>query len=354
MNLSDYPEWHASIGKIADSDGTVLIIGGADTGKTTFGSLLSREAATNGRPIAMIDADLGQSEIGPPACVGLGIVAPSQSMSETELTELEFVGSTTPRGRMLEHVTAVRRMADIAARLNPHLVIVDTTGFIQGSPAQRLKHAKAELLSPNHIVGLQRMGELEHILRGISGAESVCIHRLSVPAVISRKSPGFRSQRRAARFSQYFQKAEQRAVSFDQAAFTHTWLNSGTPFPPHVLKFISDSAGTPVPHAEQAGRFLGIVAAQQPTRNLSVILEHFKPESVSITPEFRFRGLLLGLSDSARLLGLGIVDRIDFQRRRLELSTPVRSIANVSRVHFGAIRIDLDGRELGILRPGDI
>src|SRR5688500_13492087 len=133
MNLDEFPEWSDTLDSVCTSGGSVLLIGGTDTGKTTFAGLLANAVVSRGRIAAVVDADLGQSEIGPPGCVGLGIVSESiNSLGDLKPAGLAFVGSTAPRGCMLEHVVAVRRMADQAIERNPEVLIVDTTGFIQG------------------------------------------------------------------------------------------------------------------------------------------------------------------------------------------------------------------------------
>jgi polynucleotide 5'-hydroxyl-kinase GRC3/NOL9 len=355
MTTEEYTQWESTIRSIVDSGGTALLVGGVDTGKTTFVLLTANAVAGAGKTAAIIDSDLGQSEVGPPGSVGLGHVhSPVRSLAEVAPDEVAFVGSTTPRGRMLEHVVGIRNLADTAAVRNPHAVLVDTTGFIQGASGRRLKEAKAAILKPRHVVVLQRTDECEAMARALSGSPDRVIHRLPVPPVIARKPPAYRAQRRAAKFALYFRDSEVRSISFERAAFSHTWLNSGPPCAPHVHKFLANSAGARVMHAELHARFLGMVTDGPPTKGLSLIHEQFKPESIAISPVQRFAGLLVGLSDGSRLMGLGIVSRVDFVRRILEVQTPVRAVANVRLVDFGIIRVRPDGREIGTLRPGDV
>ena len=48
---------------------TGLVLGASDTGKTTLVETLAGKLAEAG-PVAVVDADIGQSHIGPPATVG--------------------------------------------------------------------------------------------------------------------------------------------------------------------------------------------------------------------------------------------------------------------------------------------
>ena len=355
MDLSDYPEWREMVVSITDTGGRVVLIGGTDSGKTTFAALLANQAVQAARRMAVIDADLGQSEIGPPACVGMGLVSQRvRNLSEIEVARLWFVGGVSPRGCMLEHVVGVGRMAEAAAELETDLLVVDTTGFIQGPGAARLLQAKVDLVRPRHVVVLQRAVECEPIVRGLTGLAGCEVHRLPVSQNIARKPAAYRSQRRAARFAAYFRDSKPRQAFFDRISFTRTWLNSGAAVAPHHVKFLTDCAGTRVLHAEQSGRFLGLITERLPSRELTLIHEQFKPEAIAISPISRFNHLLVGLSTSDRCVGLGLITDIDFTRRKLDVLTPVRSLTNLRALNFGLLRLRPDGRELGNIKPGEV
>ena len=110
-----YAEWKSALNALAASPGTTLLLGGMDVGKTTFTRLLANRFLEAGCPPALLDADLGQSEIGPPACVGIAFCdAPILALSDLKPHALAFVGSASPPGYLLEHVAGIRRLADMA------------------------------------------------------------------------------------------------------------------------------------------------------------------------------------------------------------------------------------------------
>lgn len=358
MNIRDYPEWEAILARLVEAGGTILLIGATDTGKTTFCTLLVNAALAAGRRVAVVDGDVGQSEIGPPGCVGMGLPdAPIRALIDVSPAALAFVGAVSPQGHLLEHVTAVRTMADAALATHPDLLIVDTTGLLRGSAARRLKQAKFTLLTPDHVVALQRARECEPVLAALRYAERVQVHRLPVPAVITAKPPAFRAQRRAGRFARYFQEAELRLYHFDDVAMTGTWMNAGSAVPPHLLRFASNALGVRVYYAEQCDRHLGLVTNALPAgdQGMGLVLEQFRAQAITITPAGRLRHLLTGLSDgNGRLLGLGLVESIDFRRRQIGLVTPIRAPAAVRLLQLGILRLRPDGTEVGTIRPGDV
>src|SRR5437764_3353946 len=98
MELDEFSEWRAAALRIAGDARRLIVVGGTDTGKTTFCTLVANEALAKGRRVAVLDCDLGQAEIGPPACVGLGL--PTErigSLGDVRPASLAFLGLTSPR-----------------------------------------------------------------------------------------------------------------------------------------------------------------------------------------------------------------------------------------------------------------
>ena len=53
--------------------GICLILGASDTGKTTLAEALTKQLVKK-QPVGIVDADIGQSHIGPPTTVGWALV----------------------------------------------------------------------------------------------------------------------------------------------------------------------------------------------------------------------------------------------------------------------------------------
>lgn len=352
-----YAPWDSTLDAIVQTGGTTLVLGGIDVGKTTFTRLLTNRAAEAGRRVAIIDADIGQSEIGPPACVGLGFTElPVESLSDLTAHALAFVGGISPQYYLPEHLAAVRRLAD---QVSDSLLIVDTCGYLHGAGARRLHQLTFDLLWPAHIVGLQRAGELEPILVPMRRRERVQLHLPPIPTVIAKKPPAFRAQRRAMRFAAHFQNAQTHTYSFEAVALTGTWMGSGTPLAPHLLTFLNQTLGalTRVYYAELCDRHLGLMVSRPVApnaREVGLALEPLGAREVSISLAPRLKHLLIGLeSANGKLLGLGLLEALDFRRRTLGILTPIRAPGAACILRFGSVRIGPDGSELGTIRPGE-
>jgi polynucleotide 5'-kinase involved in rRNA processing len=273
------------------SKGTVVLLGGIDTGKTSFGLSLAETARSRGAEVAYIDADIGQSTIGPPTCVGLKFCTGLEVVDAASVAvadELGFVGNTSPEGHLLPLVTATSRLVDHARQAGANLVIVDTSGFISGVHAQILKYFKLELIKPDAVVGFQRGEELEPILGVIRRFMPVEVTSLKVESAIVERSVEERLISREDRFAAYFQPPLSR------------WRLKASVFMPTV----------------------------PPEMDLS-----------------RLDGLVVGLEDGkGRCSGIGLLE-FDAAEKVLRMVSPVSESA--AGLRLGSIRLSLEGKKLG-------
>jgi len=182
--------------------GICLLLGAADTGKTTLAEALAKRAASSG-PVAVIDADIGQSHIGPPTTVGWGLVDnPEISFSQLTVSGISFVGDVTPIGHLLQLTAAVAQCVRLASEA-AELIIIDTPGFIYGPAATALWWTVQRILQPESILAVQRSDELSDILSGLRSLE-LTLELIESPPQIPTKSPQNRRSYRQRKFNQYF------------------------------------------------------------------------------------------------------------------------------------------------------
>jgi polynucleotide 5'-hydroxyl-kinase GRC3/NOL9 len=173
---------------------TALILGGTDTGKTTFAARVARELSEDSERIAVVDADIGQSEIAPPGTVGVAWARPSaERLSELKPAGTFFVGTFSASTLPLEHATATLEAVRHARQRHAERILVDTTGYITGPTARRLKAAKAALIRPELILafGADTNGEL---LALAQTAAAVCGAEL-LPVPVPKASKTAAAQR---------------------------------------------------------------------------------------------------------------------------------------------------------------
>ena len=175
------------IAHVVEKGGMCVALGGMDSGKTTFLSMVAAVAVRVGRTVAYLDTDVGQTTIGPPTTIGLKYVKEDADLSAEALARpdaIYFVGDTSPQGHLLPLVVGSAKLADEARRSGADIILVDTTGLIGGTLGQILKFHKIEALRPEWIVGFQRGEELEPILGAIRRTLPVEVECLPIPDTV--------------------------------------------------------------------------------------------------------------------------------------------------------------------------
>jgi polynucleotide 5'-kinase involved in rRNA processing len=186
--------------RLADVSGVVMLIGAAETGKTTLAKLFVVDALDAGRAVAFVDGDVASTVAGPPGCVGVKyVVEPSDLDASVAPAEMRFVGATSPQGVVLPHVVAVASLAE-AARSRSDLVVVDTSSVVGGVVGQTLKYHLWELTQPVLGVALQRGEELEPIIGMLRRFLSAKITAVEPPSDAPLPSPVERRVRQSDAF----------------------------------------------------------------------------------------------------------------------------------------------------------
>jgi polynucleotide 5'-kinase involved in rRNA processing len=284
-------EHEAVFERLVANPGVVLLLGAIDTGKTTFGIELARRATLAGIPTGIVDADIGQSTVGPPTTVGLKLCGSMVEVAKSTVSAadgLGFVGSITPRGHVLALVTGTAKLTWRARAEGCRLVVVDTTGLLSGIGGQLLKFFKMELVDPDFVVAFERGGELEPILgiaRRFTPAE---VLEVAVPDEVATRSVDERAAFREQKFAAYFAPGVSR------------WRVKPTVFMP------------------------------------------------TLPPEFDLAlldGLVVGMEDGkGTCVGIGVLE-FDATDEILRMVSPVSE--GVRGLRLGSIRIDVDGRSKG-------
>jgi polynucleotide 5'-kinase involved in rRNA processing len=196
------------IKRVVERGGMAMAIGGLDTGKSTFCRMLAEVAVRSGRKVAYLDADVGQSTVGPPATIGLKFIATDEDLEPEHLSRADamyFVGATSPNNHMLPMVVGMTKLAVLARAEGVDVIVVDTTGFIDGTKGQVLKLHKVEVLEPDFVVGFHRGGELAPILGAIRRALPPEVDEVDVDANIRPTTLDERVARRQARLRAEFE-----------------------------------------------------------------------------------------------------------------------------------------------------
>ena len=239
-----------------------MVVGASDTGKTTLTAVLASALAARGERVAAVDADLGQSEIGPPTTVGLGRVPGALArLGDVEVLALEFVGSTSPARAVRQTAEATGALVERARGAGFERIVVDTSGLVAGPFGRWLKRAKIDLVRPDLVVVVERGQEGQAIAHEASLRPDLVVLRVSAAAGVRRRWQDERRRHRADALAAYFATAA--ALSVGALAVRRLDARATPvalgPDDAGLLVGVHDAAG----QTRGIGRILGVDANRQ-------------------------------------------------------------------------------------------
>jgi polynucleotide 5'-hydroxyl-kinase GRC3/NOL9 len=292
MEISAPKEWFLLLDVLKEEKGIVILLGATDTGKSTLAKFLILNLCQRGLKVALVDADIGQSSLGPPTTICFAVFK-SDPDWKLVLTppEIFFVGSTTPEGHFPLYLKGVKRMVDKAISYGTELILVDTTGFVSGEAGKEFKRRKIDLLSPRFILALQKSEELEPILELYKENPLCKIHRLPLSEKVRQRSIEERRMNKANKFQDYFKDSVIQELAIEEI---------------HIEGEVIDPTG----------------------------------ESIPLDWSLRINGLLIGLKDSNdETLALGIIKNYFEEKKVVRISTPLRDILSVKTIQLSPLKV---------------
>jgi polynucleotide 5'-hydroxyl-kinase GRC3/NOL9 len=234
MIIVPSPGWEELLKRLASLEGSAFFLGRSDSGKTTLIRYLLTRLCLAGRPVALVDADVGQSSLGLPGAVSRRSFRSAPEEGPLRWEHLSFLGSVTPVPILSLLAAETGRMV-LDSRREVPLTLVDSTGLVDGPLGLALKLAKIRAVAPELVVAVTGGSELDPILRALPDA--VEIVRLTPSDHVLRRSPVQRIRRRQARLAEHLEGARETMIATRRLIFLHR----GAPLHP---VFAPPEAGT--------------------------------------------------------------------------------------------------------------
>jgi polynucleotide 5'-hydroxyl-kinase GRC3/NOL9 len=192
--------WGRTLHELLRTKGTAIILGGTDSGKSTLARYLSEGLVAKGEKVCLVDADVGQSTLGLPGTISMKLFKSANDLRTYRFRKMFFAGDVNPSKRIPLMIRGTRKMAALC-RKDPAVTLVDTTGLISGKAGEALKTGKIRAIGPDHIIALQREGELEALLDRFP---EIRIHRLGVSVKARVRTAPERTAYRRKKLHDYF------------------------------------------------------------------------------------------------------------------------------------------------------
>jgi polynucleotide 5'-hydroxyl-kinase GRC3/NOL9 len=284
------PSWNdplRTVTAIQNKPAVIMIVGKADSGKSSFSTYLVNKLIDGKNKVAVLDGDLGQSDIGPPCTVAYGVTA----KRITELYELKavnafFVGVTSPvqaTARTVEGLISMQK--EILQKSQVDYIIINTDGWVEGETAVGYKLQLVKELKPDLVVGIQIQEELKPLLSSII---TVPTRSVESSVAVSERNPEKRTKLRELNYAKHLKDAK-----------VHSMFSS----------------------------------------YMEIQEKHVLPKE-----QGKEKGILVGLHTSRkRFLGIGILLEFNRAKRVIKVLTPVRS--KPAGISIGKIKLDPELKE---------
>ncbi len=338
-------QWLEVAERVVSDGGRVILIGGVESGKTSLTALIANVALSQGRKVAVVDGDVGQADVGPPAFVSMGFVDKSVVwLRDLSADAMRFIGTVAPGPAAGSIVVSVRELVEEAERRGADTVVVDTDGWISGMGALVYKLALIRSLQPARVV---LVGPGLEPLANILSRTNMEVYTVGSPARRRERSREERRILRAEGYKRYLEGGETVRINALDSPVLGSCVFSGTPLPSEEVEAISAILGVKVLRASRLSGTLTVAAESRPGREaLSKLRDAYPGDHVYVVTPSDAKGLLVAVTDrSLRELGPGLVVSIDYESGVILVRT--RYSESAEGIIVGRVKLDENYVEMG-------
>lgn len=143
----------------------ILLLGKNDSGKSSYCTYLVNKLVDGKCRVAVLDGDLGQSDIGSSGTVGYAIISkPLAELYNLRLQNAVFVGVTSPVEAITKTIDGLAALKAEILEKKVNYLIVNSDGWVIGDEAVDYKLQLINKLKPDVIVGVQVENELRPLI----------------------------------------------------------------------------------------------------------------------------------------------------------------------------------------------
>jgi polynucleotide 5'-hydroxyl-kinase GRC3/NOL9 len=344
------PSWvksHEELSKIQAKPATAMVLGAVDSGKTSFCTYLVNKSLGDKRRVAVLDGDVGQSDIGPPSTVGYAIATkPITDLFNLHAKNAFFVGETSPSGvthKVLMGLTSLKKEIQEG---EPESLIINTDGWIEGEYAVNYKVQLAKKLTPDVIFCIQQKDELTPLINALKDFNKVNVES---PSAIRPRNPESRRSLRELAYTKYLRNAKVQSL-----LLSWTRIEGNEFFDICKTRINSEQAGRicvllgmrPLYISGSDNRICVVIGRRRriDEENVKKAEEIMKKKFVVIRKGGE-EGLLAGIYNvEHKFLGVGVLQEIDYLRKTVKISTPITE--DIGVLVLGKLKLDKNMREI--------
>jgi polynucleotide 5'-hydroxyl-kinase GRC3/NOL9 len=347
---SSWVKAHEELSKFQTKPVTAIVLGTVDSGKTSFCTYLINKMLCEKRKVAVLDGDLGQSDIGPPSTLSYTLVTkPITDLFNLYAKNAVFVGETSPSKATSKAIDGLTALKKEILTHDPEFVVINTDGWIEGDCAVNYKAQLVQELNPDIVFCIQQKDELTPLVGALQKFTEVVIES---PVSIRQRDMEKRRSLRELGYIKYMRNAKVQSLSLSWLKVEGNELFDicKTRMSMRQASKIYGLLGMRPLHLSELSDRICIVIGRRrwiDSNNIRKV-EEITKKKVIVTRKGEEEGLLAAMYGTDRnFLGIGVLQEIDYLRKTLRLSTPVR--AEICVLALGKIKLDKNMKEIPAL-----
>jgi len=347
---TSWVEAYEELQTIETKPAMALVLGTVDSGKTSFCTYLVNRLVLARKKVAILDGDLGQSDVGPPCTLAYTFVKKSISdLFQLETKNAFFVGTTSPNGAINKVIEGLKQLKKAIVNENPEFIVIDTDGWVLEEDAIYYKIRLVEELNPDIVFFIQQKEELAPIFNALEKYRKVTVDS---PSATRERSTEKRRNLRELGYTKYLKNAKVTSLPLN-------WVKIEESEPLGLSKTFEDTREAtkiyallgmkPLHFAKLEDRISIIIGRRRWINEENVKkLEEYAKKKVVITRKGEEEGSIIALyGTDGKFRGIGTIQEIDYKRKTLKILTPVTG--EISKIQIGKVRLDKNLKEIPVL-----
>ncbi|MEM0357662.1 MAG: Clp1/GlmU family protein [Candidatus Bathyarchaeia archaeon] len=348
------PSWEEAYKELAALEkrpSIALVLGNVDSGKTSFCTYLVNKLVNDGWKVAILDGDLGQSDIGPPCTIAYAIASkPVTDLFNLEAANAYFVGATSPSRVFEKVIFGVALLKEEILKRQPDYVVVNTDGWVEGADAINYKLQIINRMDPDIIFCIKQDEILTPLFTAIKNFKTFMVES---PQTIRQRNREKRRSLRELGYIKYLKGAKVQSIPISWVKIESDdgelkSLNKTFGMAKREREICDLLGMKPLHIAELKDKIYVVIGKgrwidPEKVRNT----EKAVGKKVVVVWKGDEKGLLTALyNGEGRFLGIGVLREIDYIRKVLKIFTSVSS--SVSTIAIGKVRLDKNLREIPV------
>lgn len=337
----------------------IISIGTVDSGKSTLTTLIANTSINAGFKTAIIDADIGQADVGPPTFITLGLLT-NQIISLSELNPhtYAFIGTTTPYSVVDRIILSIVKLLSKSLTMGSEVIIINTDGWFKGSRAVEAKFKTVLHVKPNVVFIIKKQGshhEAEELRRALNRFNIKTIV-LEAPQLIKERSLEERRNIRELTYTKYFRGSNIVELKLDELIIIGPSIFKGRILSEEEKKFVKEilslNSSTKIAYmAFLNGSLILVLHSGTITiglESMRKLREAYGQVRLKILHKGWEKGLIVSIIDEALdEVGVGYIEELDFHRGTMKIRTNYKG--KISGLIVGNIKLMYD-KESGVVK----